>query len=539
MAIVSVSRIQHRRGLTDDLPQLASGELGWAIDSRRLFVGNGSETEGAPEEGNTEILTVYSDIMDLLDTYTYRGARAGYDVSTGPAGSPIVRTFQDKLDDIVNVRDFGAKGDGVTDDTVAINRALFELFCRNINPSIRRALYFSAGTYVISDAIKIPTYATILGEGLECVIIQQSDMNFPCVKLADSLQQIDVNNGSGAGVSSRYIDINDVSFKLARPAQTVPDGSTVIETDVVMINTAQSVRFNRVGFIGYRNFDSDIGTAMDNRSGLKLNYTGAEGIIVDILCDNCEFRNLTYAASMDEDISHIRILNSRFYHLYAGVKVGENTVSIYPKGINFQLNNFDKVYTAAITTYTGVNDVTSGFNTYRDVGNGLIGEAYASPAFPVLDFAETGCTSLCDYFARSDEADRVTPRVEMNGASMYIVRPRTGITSGNVTLAPGGSATLSDNIPTPTTTSISLDVNVSKSADFVYQIIRGAQVRHGKVTLVQDTANQSFNDIYLENNGDIGVNLSLSYSANVTSLFYTTTATGNAATMHYQMRYIA
>jgi hypothetical protein len=42
MAIVQISRIQHRRGLQQDLPQLASGELGWSIDERRLYIGNGT-----------------------------------------------------------------------------------------------------------------------------------------------------------------------------------------------------------------------------------------------------------------------------------------------------------------------------------------------------------------------------------------------------------------------------------------------------------------------------------------------------------------
>jgi hypothetical protein len=57
MAILQISRIQHRRGLQEDLPQLASAELGWSIDTRKLYIGNGTVDEGAPVEGVTEIIT--------------------------------------------------------------------------------------------------------------------------------------------------------------------------------------------------------------------------------------------------------------------------------------------------------------------------------------------------------------------------------------------------------------------------------------------------------------------------------------------------
>ena len=55
MAIVQISQIQLRRGLQQDLPQLASAELGWSVDTRRLFIGNGTTAEGAPAIGRTEI----------------------------------------------------------------------------------------------------------------------------------------------------------------------------------------------------------------------------------------------------------------------------------------------------------------------------------------------------------------------------------------------------------------------------------------------------------------------------------------------------
>ena len=54
MAIVSISRIQIRRGRKGQgsgLPQLAGGELGWAVDTQELFIGNGAVSEGAPAVG--------------------------------------------------------------------------------------------------------------------------------------------------------------------------------------------------------------------------------------------------------------------------------------------------------------------------------------------------------------------------------------------------------------------------------------------------------------------------------------------------------
>ena len=60
MAVIQISKIQVRRGLQENLPQLSSGEMGWSVDERRLYIGNGTLVEGAPTVGVTEILTEYS-----------------------------------------------------------------------------------------------------------------------------------------------------------------------------------------------------------------------------------------------------------------------------------------------------------------------------------------------------------------------------------------------------------------------------------------------------------------------------------------------
>lgn len=74
MAIVQISQIKNRRGLSEDLPQLASAELGWSIDTQELYIGNGTVEEGAPEVGNTRILTAndlpYANSAVLTDNTT-------------------------------------------------------------------------------------------------------------------------------------------------------------------------------------------------------------------------------------------------------------------------------------------------------------------------------------------------------------------------------------------------------------------------------------------------------------------------------------
>ena len=104
MAIVQVSRITNRKGLSENLPQLAGAEFGWVIDQRKLYIGNGTISEGAPAIGNTEILTQYSDILAISSSYTYKGEHAGYTVQTGPTSSdPVAQTLQAKLDNFASV----------------------------------------------------------------------------------------------------------------------------------------------------------------------------------------------------------------------------------------------------------------------------------------------------------------------------------------------------------------------------------------------------------------------------------------------------
>jgi polygalacturonase len=67
----------------------------------------------------------------------------GDDTLVTSAGSTTARTLKERFGDERNVKDFGAKGDGVADDTLAIQAALDSAD----EAGTKHGIYFPSGTY--------------------------------------------------------------------------------------------------------------------------------------------------------------------------------------------------------------------------------------------------------------------------------------------------------------------------------------------------------------------------------------------------------
>ena len=84
----------------------------------------------------------------------------------------------------INVIDYGAKGDGVTDDTEAIQRAI------NDNAPTETTglflgcdIFFPNGVYVISNTIELPAFINLIGEGRGQTMLYMSNaVNKPLIK---------------------------------------------------------------------------------------------------------------------------------------------------------------------------------------------------------------------------------------------------------------------------------------------------------------------------------------------------------------------
>ena len=182
MAVVQISRIQVRRGQKNQgsgLPQLASGELGWAIDTREMYIGNGAVSEGAPAVGNTKLLTQYDDIFALANSYAYKADDAY--IQTGSTSvSPVQRTLQNRLDDRVSVRAFGVTGDSSQAAKVPLQRAIDQLYLNSATKGSEKSrvvLHLEAGIYSIDGTVYIPPNATIKGAGPDKTVIKSSLLN--------------------------------------------------------------------------------------------------------------------------------------------------------------------------------------------------------------------------------------------------------------------------------------------------------------------------------------------------------------------------
>ena len=523
MPIVSISKIQHRYGISENLPQLSAAEFGWAIDQRRLYIGNGPISEGSPSIGNTEILTQYSNLLEIAEnSYTYKDVAIGFEAITGQSPtSPITRSLQTKLDDFANVRDYGAVGNGIVDDTDAINRALKDLYTRDTRAAVRRTLYFPAGNYIVTDVITIPPYARIQGDGKNSTIITATDNTVACVaRVSDSKSQVGASVGSNGAVMPMYISVNDISFN-----------ANELNIDIFVINATKLSTFRRVGFLG--GLATAPITAGTQLAAIQI-FSTPINQSQNIIFDDCDFVGTNYAAILDDDMQNIVFDKCTFKKLYIGFKIGEDTIgsgtSIYgPRGLRVTNSLFDEIYDSALVNYETAK-VTSAFNTYLDVGNQII----AITTSPVIIFSGDGSASICDAFARTDADNLSVPRVSYGNTKSIYIEPTTGIQVGKRKFEQGGVITLGNNTSSASLTGIAFTTS-QKTQRIHYLATRGSDTRSGILEVTATSSGITVSDNFTETGTDIGLTLSGVVAGSAVSVKYITTNTGTDITFAYSV----
>lgn len=115
------------------------------------------------------------------------GSMAAPDFTASGMGAET-RTSSDKFSDLISVRDFGAMGDGLTDDTLALQQAL----------AAHQAVFLPTGTYLITAPLTLGYRQSLMGAGQSAIIKAQSN-DFVAVEMAAGyavIQNLRVEGGA-------------------------------------------------------------------------------------------------------------------------------------------------------------------------------------------------------------------------------------------------------------------------------------------------------------------------------------------------------
>lgn len=131
---------------------------------------HGGFAEGNSPANYTSATTKVSDHLAGIDTALGLGGggdNASSITYTPPGTDAVARSVQARLRDVVSVKDFGAAGDGSTDDTTAIQDAIDyaqSLVTGTSIPARGVNLYFPHGQYAISSPLHILGGVSVVGE---------------------------------------------------------------------------------------------------------------------------------------------------------------------------------------------------------------------------------------------------------------------------------------------------------------------------------------------------------------------------------------
>ena len=179
---------------TSNNPTLLTGEMCYETDTGKFKVGTG---------------TVWT-------STSYSGG------VTAPGLGAVTRTVDAKLLDVVSVKDFGAVGDGTTDDRAAIQAAI------NSAMTLGNAVYFPAGVYVMSTMGDTTNGAQIFGVLTNNVTLVGDGATIKCTSSTQVAFMFYFYSGSyNINLEGLRFDANQKAQVCFKKIETVQGGSSV------------------------------------------------------------------------------------------------------------------------------------------------------------------------------------------------------------------------------------------------------------------------------------------------------------------------
>ena len=234
------------------------------------FIGDGSSLTNLPSSGGG------SSDPAVDQNYTYPGA--------------VTETVQNRLEQYVSVKDFGATGNGSTDDTTAIQNAFNSVFVTG------GTIYFPAGVYNVTSTLTInrngisgvpgqtSQRVNIDGAGKGSAVIKCMSANITALKIT--------GDSSGSGAAHMYCTVSNIAIYGGENSRT----STGLSLQYCAYMSVVECTFHNLG-IGLRldgslsNYFSGL-VCNESGYGVFSNYAGFSAAHANLFA-GCEFRFCT------------------------------------------------------------------------------------------------------------------------------------------------------------------------------------------------------------------------------------------------------
>lgn len=220
---------------------------------------------------------------------------------------------------VLNIQDFGARGDGVTDDTNALVQAI------GAAKGTGRILLLYPGTYMVQrDLVTIDDAITIVGP--RDAVIKNSDAD-----------------GSTLTISASHVNLYGFSVDGGNDQSTVAAG---------YVDTHRSIMISGASNVSYI---TDI--TIDGIASYNAGYSAIEAFYVtDLSIRNCQFYRAGYVGAGIASCNRVRIENNYITNIYPGAAAG--TVGSNCYGAYASRNSGDPICTDVWFVNNYVSDVT-------------------------------------------------------------------------------------------------------------------------------------------------------------------------------------
>lgn len=246
----------------------------------------------------------------------------------------------------VNVKDFGAVGDGTTDDTTAIQAALDYAKDITTGSAVGAEVFMPSGHYIISSTIILRDKVALRGSGNRSTFVQAKS-TFTDLYMFRAYDEPDPTTSMfGAFLTDMQIDFNDLNIS----------GSAAVYAQAWQENSG----LRRVVITGWRDTAVQISDGFGGAASLKFEdveiFSSTDGGLIGIDCEE-----ISATGDFFLEINQCTIAGDTTNKLNEGIKIAKDT--LYVSGLHFeQCTNGVSLYDAAdfqATTISGGPGVTS------------------------------------------------------------------------------------------------------------------------------------------------------------------------------------